>query len=351
MYWSKLAGNIQPYVPGEQPRVNMIKLNTNENPYPPSPQAIEAMREAVNGDLRLYPDPENLLLREAIASVEGLRPENVFVGNGSDEVLALSFLAFCDPDARPSLRYPDISYSFYPVYAALYGMTPEEILLNADFSLPVEAFYGDVAPILIANPNAPTSIAMDNGGLRRILLKNPSHAVMVDEAYAAFAPESAAALLGEFDNLLVTRTFSKSHSLAGLRVGYALGSAHMIEALNRIKNSFNSYPVDRVAQAGAAAAILDTAYNREVIEKILATRERVTKELRIMGFDCPDSHANFLFAAHATRDAGELMAGLRERGILVRRFQSNERTSQRLRISVGTDGEMDALLTALKEIL
>ena len=351
MYWSNLAKGIEPYVPGEQPKRPMIKLNTNENPYPPSPKAVLAMQQAIGDGLRLYPDPECCVLREAVAKVYGLKPENVFIGNGSDEVLALSFLAYFDPEAAPSVRYADITYSFYPVYSALYGMQSETIPLNPDFTLPVDTLLDDRSPLLLCNPNAPTSLAIDNGDIRRILEATPSHAVLVDEAYADFSGASAIDLIPEYENLLVIRTLSKAYSLAGLRVGYALGSAHMIEGLNRIKNSFNSYPIDRIAQAGAAAAILDTAYTKDVLYKVVTTRTRAISRLRAPGFDCPDSASNFLFARHPQKDAGEIMAALRERGILVRRFTSDPRIADRLRITIGTDAEMDALISALQEIL
>jgi len=351
MYWSKLAEGISPYVPGEQPDRPMIKLNTNENPYPPSPRAVQAVLMAANSNLRLYPDPESKALRESIARAEGLKPENVFVGNGSDEVLALSFLAFCNPGDIPALRFADITYSFYPVYASLFKMEPAIVPLNDDFTLPVERFCDNACPALLCNPNAPTSLAIGNEDIRHILASNPDRPVIIDEAYAAFAEESAAGLIPEYENLLVIRTFSKSHSLAGLRVGYALGSAHMIEGLNRVKNSFNSYPLDRIAQAGAKAAAEDEAYTAEITAKIKSTRERSAAALRELGFDCPESSSNFLFVEHESKDAGEIMAALRERGILVRRFASHPRISNRLRITVGTDQEMDALLAALREIL
>ena len=309
------------------------------------------MVQAANDDLRLYPDPEAFALREAIARVYGLAPENVFVGNGSDEVLALSFLAFCDPGRQPALRYADITYSFYPVYASLFRMTAEVIPLKEDYTFPIERVCDDYCPLLICNPNAPTSLGISTTDMERILSAIPSHPVLVDEAYGDFGHNSVIGLIPRFENLLVIRTLSKSHGLAGLRVGYALGSAHMIEGLNRIKNCFNSYPLDRIAQAGAAAAISDVAYTKQTLEKIVSTRDRTAASLRQMGFLCPDSSANFLFAEHPEKSAAVLMAALRHKGILVRHFSSQPRIANRLRITVGTDAEMAALLQALEEIL
>ncbi len=347
-FWSALAAGIEPYVPGEQPKIEgLIKLNTNENPYPPSPRVLQAVQDCANGSLRLYPDPESTALREAIARVNGVEPGQVFVGNGSDEVLALSFLAYFDRGLP--VRFADITYSFYEVYASLYELSTEVIPLEEDFSLPVGRFFDSPGGCVIANPNAPTGMALSLAEIEDICRHN-SRAVLVDEAYIAFGGESALSLLGRCPNLVVTRTFSKSHSLAGLRVGYAIASADLIQALYSVKNSFNSYPVDRIAQAAAKAAIEDVEYTNNVVRKIVATREEAVSRLGELGFTCLPSSANFLFARHGSADAGELMRGLRERAVLVRYF-NRPRISQFLRISIGTDAEMERLYYALADLL
>ena len=347
-YWSVLAARITPYVPGEQPKIpDLIKLNTNENPYPPSPKVIQAVQEAASGALRLYPDPESLALREAIAAREGVCPDQVFVGNGSDEVLALAFLAYFDPGA--AVRFPDITYSFYEVYASLFRLTVEKVPLRADFSLPEEALLHSPGGVVFPNPNAPTGMAAELETVRRICREN-DRAVLVDEAYVEFGAQSAVRLLPECPNLVVIRTFSKSHALAGLRIGYAIASAEMIQALSNVKNSFNSYPLDRVAQAAARAAIGDEAYLQNVLKKITATREQTRERLSDMGFFVLPSRANFLFVSHPAADAAALQRELRARGVLVRHFNA-PRIEQFLRITVGTDGEMERLCYALKDIL
>lgn len=348
-YASKRLELLTPYVPGEQPRVtNLIKLNTNENPYPPSPKAVEAMRGAIGESLRLYPDPESLELRRAIAARHGLEPQNVMVGNGSDELLALCFLSFTDVGG--SIRYFDITYSFYPVYAQLFGVAPKVLPLNDDFTADVEAMLSNDSPLIFPNPNAPTAIALGLEDIERILQANRDNAVIVDEAYVEFGAQSADSLINKYDNLLIIRTFSKSHSLAGLRAGYALGSEGMITAMNSVKNSFNSYPLDRIAQAGATAAILDESYTRQCCSRVMATRESAAAGLRLLGFDVTDSRANFLFASHPDMGAAQIKDELRARGIIVRHFAQG-RVSNSLRISIGTDDDMTRLLTALKEIL
>jgi len=348
MYWSKLVSSISPYIPGEQPTQKLIKLNTNENPYPPSPATLSAIEGALNDALRLYPDPECRDLRSAIAAVHGLNADQVFAGNGSDEVLAFCFLAFCDPDR--AVRFADITYSFYPVYASLFGIPTQLIPLNEDFTLPTQAFCSGSGPVIIANPNAPTSLSLSLAQIEEILLANKSDVVIIDEAYAAFSGTSAASLIDRYENLLIVRTFSKSHSLAGLRIGYALGHPHLIEALSRVKNSFNSYPLDRVALAAAKAAILDQEYYQNTTEKIIATREQAILRLRQMGFHVFDSRTNFIFASHPQYDAADLMQQLRQRGILVRHFTA-PRIANYLRITIGLDEEMDALYEALTQIL
>lgn len=348
--WSRRIRAAVPYVPGEQPKDRVfIKLNTNENPYPPSPKVLSALREGMDNALRLYPDPECSELRQAIAAFHGLSPEQVFPGNGSDEILAFSFQAFFDPD-RPVL-FPDITYSFYEVYVKYFGLTAELVPLREDFSLPVEAFCGgDHGGVVVANPNAPTGKAVGLEELRRILAANRGCVVLVDEAYVDFGGESATALLAEYDNLLVVRTLSKSRSLAGLRVGYALGAPDLIAGLCCVRDSINSYTVDRLAQLGGAAAMEDRDWFETTRKAIIRTRETAAERLRALGFAVLDSKANFLFITHPTIPAKTLLEGLRERGILVRYF-NRPRIDNYLRVSIGTDAEMDALCGALEALV
>lgn len=348
-YWSRRIRDMVPYVPGEQPKDRVfIKLNTNENPYPPSPKALEALRVAADDRLRLYPDPECAQLRTTIAAAHGLSPEQVFAGNGSDEVLAFCFQAFFDSD-RP-VCFADITYTFYAVYAEYFGLTPRLIPLGEDFSLPVAPFCaGDSGGVVVANPNAPTGLEVARADLIRILESNPQAVVLVDEAYIDFGGTSADNLVDQYDNLVVVRTLSKGHGLAGMRVGYALGHPDLMAALRCVRDSINSYTVDRAAQAAAAASIADTAYFEAQVAKVSATRDRAAVQLRELGFDVTDSKANFLFVHHPKVAAKTLLDGLRQRGILVRWFD-RPRISDHLRISVGTDAEMDALYDALKEL-
>lgn len=348
-YWSRRIRDMVPYVPGEQPKDRVfIKLNTNENPYPPSPKALEALREAADDRLRLYPDPECAQLRTTIAAVHGLTPEQVFPGNGSDEVLAFCFQAFFDPD-RP-VCFADITYTFYAVYAEYFGLNPRLIPLGEDFSLPVVPFCtGNSGGVVVANPNAPTGLEVSREDLIRILESNPQAVVLVDEAYIDFGGTSADTLVNRYDNLVVVRTLSKGHGLAGMRVGYALGHPDLMAALRCVRDSINSYTVDRCAQAAAAASIADEAYFEAQAAKVSATRDRSAAQLRELGFTVTDSKANFLFVHHPKVAAKTLLDGLRQRGILVRWFDW-PRISDHLRISVGTDEEMDALYQAMKEL-
>ena len=348
-HWSQRIRDMIPYVPGEQPRDRQfIKLNTNENPYPPSPKALEALRAAAGDSLRLYPDPECTELRAAIAAAHGLSPEQVFPGNGSDEVLAFCFQAFFDPD-RP-VHFADITYTFYAVYASYFGLTPELVPLAEDFTLPVADFLAPgCGGVVLANPNAPTGLAVELADIRRILEAHRDQVVLVDEAYIDFGGASADALVPEYDNLVVVRTLSKGHALAGLRVGYALAQPDLIAALKCVRDSINSYTVDRAAQAAAAASLRDAAYFQERTAQVVRTRQRTALALRDMGFAVTDSQANFLFVRHPQVPAKTLLDGLRERGILVRWFD-RPRIRDYLRITVGTDGEMDALTAALKEL-
>jgi histidinol-phosphate aminotransferase len=348
-FWSQTARELSPYVPGEQPRIaNLVKLNTNESPFGPSPLALDAMRAATADTLRLYPDPEATELREALAAHHGVRPEQVFVGNGSDEVIAHAFAALLK-QPKP-LLYPDVTYSFYPVWAQLFGVTCETVPLDDDMRVRVEDYRREAGSIIIANPNAPTGIALARAEIARLLRDRSDIPVVIDEAYVDFGGESAAPLIAEHPNLLVVQTMSKSRALAGLRVGYALGDAGLIEALRRVKDSFNSYPLGRAVQAGATASIRDEAFFRESCAKVVAGREAMTRELVRLGFVVLPSSANFVFARHPSRSGSELAAALRARAVLVRHFQK-PRIADYLRITVGTEEDTRQLIAAAEEIL
>ena len=343
--WSPKARGLVPYVPGEQPKSgHPVKLNTNENPYPPSPRALEAIREAADAGMRLYPDPDALRLREAVARLYGVTPEMVFPGNGSDEVLAHAFCAFFSP-GHPFLC-ADVTYSFYPVYASLYDLSYRTMPLGEDFSLRLEDYPPTNGGVVIANPNAPTGMALPAGDIEAFLQRNRGSLVLVDEAYVDFGAESVVPLVARYPNLLVVQTLSKSRSLAGLRVGFAVGNPSLISALDRVKNSFNSYPLDRLAIAGAVAALDDREYFDRIRHRIMESRERLREGLVRLGFEVLPSRANFLFARHRTLPGQEIASGLRTREILVRRFD-RPRIGDFLRITVGSDPECDALLSAL----
>ena len=351
-FWSDLVHTLTPYVPGEQPRIEgLVKLNTNECPYGPSDAVLRAIAAETGDSLRLYPDPQALALKAAAARLHGLQPAQVFVGNGSDEVLAHVFAALLKHDAP--LLHPDISYSFYPVYAKLYDIKTREIPLATDFRLRVDDYLeaGPNGGIVFANPNAPTGIALALPEIERLLQGNRDSVVVVDEAYVDFGADSAAALVDRYPNLLVVCTLSKSRALAGLRVGYALGQAELIEALTRVKDSFNSYPLDRLAIAGGVAAIEDVQGFEQMRARIVATRERMSAELARRGATVLPSAANFVFVSFPGRDAATLAAALRERRVLVRHFRQPQRIAPFLRISVGTDAQIDALLQALDDVL
>lgn len=351
-FWSAAVRGLTPYVPGEQPRIaGLIKLNTNECPYAPSLRVLQAIRDAAGEDLRLYPDPEATQLREAIAAQHGLQPEQVFVGNGSDEVLAHAFMALFRQPAP--LLLPDIGYSFYPVYAQLYGIATRVVPLDAQLRLQVQDYLdaGANGGIVFANPNAPTGIALPLDDIERLLQGNRDSAVLVDEAYVDFGAQSAVPLIERHPQLLVVRTLSKANALAGLRVGYALGQAELIEGLVRVKDSFNSYPLDRLALAGALAAMHDETWLAHTRSRIVASRERLVQELAALGFEVLPSSANFVFARHPRCDAAALAASLREQRILVRHFRRPERIAEFLRISIGTDAQCEALVHALRGIL
>ncbi|MDX9872558.1 MAG: histidinol-phosphate transaminase [Clostridia bacterium] len=348
-HWNPLIYTLDPYVPGEQPQdKKYIKLNTNENPYPPSGQALEAIHRACAETLRLYPDPECLELRKAAAAYHRLSAEQVYAGNGSDEVLAFAFLAFFDP--AKTILFPDITYSFYPVYASLFGNKYELVPLQEDFTLPVEAFLKENGGVIFPNPNAPTGICLPLADIETILRFNQDSVVIVDEAYIAFGGETAAGLIKQYPNLLVIRTLSKSHSLAGLRCGYALGDKELIEGLMRVKNSVNSYPLDRLALAGAAAALDDKEYAEENARKIMLTRERTITALQELEFQVLPSAANFIFISHPRVPAEALYLRLKENGVLVRYF-NKPRIHNFLRVTIGTDAEMDFFLQEMIKCL
>jgi histidinol-phosphate aminotransferase len=352
-FWSDVVKGLKPYVPGEQPRLaNLVKLNTNENPYGPSSRALDAIRAATNESLKLYPDPNAGQLKLAIGKYHAVGAQNVFVGNGSDEVLAHIFLGLLK-QARP-LLFPDISYSFYPVYCGLYQVDFETIPLADDFSIQVDDYTkchgGKCGGIIFPNPNAPTGCLVPLADIERLLQANTDSVVVIDEAYVDFGGESAIPLTAKYPNLLVVQTLSKSRSLAGLRVGFAVGHADLIEALERVKNSFNSYPLDRLAIAGAVAAFEDREYFEKTCKAVIATREKLSGELKALGFEVLPSSANFIFARHPQHDAEKSALALRQRSIIVRHFRL-PRIDQFLRITVGTDEQCAALTAALKEIL
>ena len=351
-YWSRIVHELTPYVPGEQPKIDgLIKLNTNECPYAPSDRVLQAIAAQTSADLRLYPDPQASSLRAAIARFHGLRPEQVFVGNGSDEVLAHAFMALLRHDAP--LLHPDISYSFYPVYARLYGIATRDIPLRADFSIAVDDYLdaGGNGGIIFPNPNAPTGMALPLAEVERLLAGNPDSVVVVDEAYVDFGAQTAASLIDQYPQLLVIRTLSKAWALAGLRVGYALGHPDLIEALARVKDSFNSYPLDRLALAGAEAALGDTVWLQQTRERITRSRTQLTAGLQARGFEVLPSQANFVFARHPVHSGVQLAAQLRERRILVRQFARPQRIADFLRITIGTPAQCDALLAALDTLI
>jgi len=345
-FWSPIVHSLTPYVPGEQPKVDgLVKLNTNENPYPPSPRVLDAI-SAATGRLRLYPDPRGTLLREAIAARYAVSPEEVFVGNGSDEILANTFQALLKHDAP--LLFPDITYSFYPVYCGLYGVPYQEVPLDAAMRVQIADYRRSASAILLANPNAPTGIGLSRDTIAMLVAEHPDQLVVIDEAYVDFGGESAVPLVARHDNLLIVQTLSKSRALAGLRVGFAIGQRSLIEALERVKDSFNSYPLDCLAIAGAAAAIKDDAWFQETRARIMASRDLLAGALSGLGFEVLPSQANFLFARHARRGGADLAARLRDGGVLVRHFRK-PRIQDFLRITVGTEDQNSRLIAVLRE--
>jgi histidinol-phosphate aminotransferase len=356
-FWNPDLQNLSPYVPGEQPQLEkLVKLNTNESPYGPSPKALAAIAQANNDNLRLYPDPDAKDLKEVIAKHHGITPNQVFVGNGSDEVLAHVFIGLLKHPNRPVL-FPDISYSFYPVYCQLFGIEHRTIALDDEFAIRVEDYleftkqFGGNGGIIFPNPNAPTGCGLPLSQVELLLLQNTNSVVVIDEAYVDYGTESCAPLLqNNPPNLLITHTLSKSRALAGLRVGYALGHPDLITGLERVKNSFNSYPLGKLAQVGAIAAMEDQAYLDVITNKVIATRTYFVEKLSKLGFETLPSSANFVFTRHPQHDGSSLHQALRERGIIVRHFKT-ARIDQYLRITIGTDEEMRALINALGEIL
>ncbi len=348
-FWSKELLNLVPYTPGEQPRINdLIKLNTNENPYPPSPK-IQALLSNFNiDDLRRYPDPESAALSRALAEHHQVDSKNIFIGNGSDEVLAHAFMAFFR-QSSPILM-PDISYSFYSVYCNLYNITATEIPIDDSFSIKLTDYNISNGGIIFANPNAPTGKAIELSKIENLLQENTESLVIIDEAYVDFGAQSAVELTKKYDNCLVIQTFSKSRALAGLRIGYAIGHSNLIAALDRVKNSFNSYPLDMLAQAAAIVAIEDDSYFQETLQKIIQTREWTNQQLLALDFSVIPSTANFIFAKHNTEDALKIMQHLRDKKIIVRHF-TKDKISHYLRISIGTELQMQSMIHELKSFL
>jgi len=351
-FWSPVVQTLTPYVPGEQPQMQrLVKLNTNESPYGPSPKALAAIQEQNNADLRLYPDPEGAALKQAIAKLHGLNPSQVFLGNGSDEVLAHIFAGLLK-QARP-VHFPDITYSFYPVYCKLLGIDYQTVPLGENFEIEVSDYKVPNGGIIFPNPNAPTGRAIPRSEIESLVSRNTDSVVVIDEAYVDYGTESCIPLLSGAtcpENLLVVHTLSKSRALAGLRVGFAVGHSALIEGLERVKNSFNSYPLGRLAQAGAVAAIEDQTHLEESSTKVIQTRIKLVTELTSLGFDTLPSTANFIFTHHPMHSGEKLYQALRDRGIIVRHFKS-PRIENFLRITIGTDEQSSELVAALKEIL
>lgn len=351
-FWSPEVRDLEPYVPGEQPKIqNLLKLNTNENPYPPSPKVVDAVQAVLTHQadtLRLYPDPDATALKQAIAKQQNVDVSQVFVGNGSDEVLAHIFKAFFIQ--QEPILYPDITYSFYPVYSQFFGVQTKQIPLNEKFEIDISDYEQENGGIIITNPNAPTSIALGLDKIEQLLKANPNRVIVIDEAYVDFGAESAVELISRYENLVVCQTTSKSRSLAGLRVGFAIAQAHLIAALEAVKNSFNSYPIDRFAIAAAVASFEDQDYFQEQCEKVIASREKLVANLTELGFNVLPSKANFIFATHSLHDAAQLAEKLREQGIIVRYF-NKPRINQFLRITIGTDEQNQRLVDTLKMLI
>lgn len=347
-FLSKLAKGLDPYVPGEQPRdKKYIKLNTNESPYGPSPEVIEAIKREANSALRLYPDPKSEVLIEAASNYYNIPKEMIFAGNGSDEVLAFAFAAFF---AGEKIVFPKITYSFYPVYCNLFGIEYDELPMSDNLSMDIEGMKKAGCGVVFPNPNAPTGELIGLKDVESIAVSNRNKVILIDEAYIDFGGESAMKLTEELDNLLVVQTLSKSRALAGMRIGLAFGSPMLIEGLNRVKNSFNSYPLDRLAQYAGAAAIKDDYYYKDMQNKIVASREKTVSALKSLGFSVLNSFANFIFASHNTIKAEEIYLKLKEKEILVRYF-NKPGIDNYIRITIGTDEQMEILFGNLEKIL
>lgn len=346
--WRDNVRKVVPYVPGEQPKRKVIKLNTNENPYPPSPKVEEALQGFDAECLRLYPDPDCFSLRTVLAEYYGFEPENVFVGVGSDDVISMAFMTFFNSD-KPIL-FPDITYSFYSVWADLHKIPYETVAVDENFKIIKEDFYRENGGVIFPNPNAPTAICETLEFVKDILENNRDVVVIVDEAYIDFGGESVLELTREYDNLLVVQTFSKSRSMAGMRIGYAIGNQELIKAMNDVKFSFNSYTMNQSALYIGGEAVKDDEYFKKTTQKIIATREKTKERLKELGFEYTDSKANFLFVTHKTKKAKDIFEDLKQKDIFVRYFNL-PRIDNYLRITIGTDEEMDSLITALKEIL
>ncbi|HOJ11496.1 MAG TPA: histidinol-phosphate transaminase [Clostridiales bacterium] len=348
-YWSERVKLLEPYVPGEQPKdKKYIKLNTNENPYPPSPKVLDAIIKSADESLRLYPDPDCIELRKAISSYYKLNEKQVFPGNGSDELLAFSFMAFFNPG--DPILFPDITYSFYPVYCSMFNIDYKLIPLDKELSIPIDRFFAKNGGIIFPNPNAPTGKYLPVEAIRNILEHNCDNVVIVDEAYIDFGGDSVIGLIDEYPNLLIIQTFSKSRSLAGLRLGFALGNENLIDALNMIKNSINSYTIDRLAIKAGIEAIKDEDYFQTTKRRIISTRERVTEALKNMGFRVVDSKANFIFITHPDKEAEWLFISLKEKGVLVRYFKKPG-IDNFLRVSIGSEEEMEVFLTIIQGLV
>ena len=347
--WEENVRNVTPYTPGEQPnRPGMIKLNTNENPYPPAPGVLKAMTAPDGDALRRYPDPAASVLVNALAERYQVDPSQVFVGVGSDDVLAMAFMTFFNSE-KPIL-FPDITYSFYPVWAEEFRIPFEKVALKDDFTICKEDYYRENGGIVFPNPNAPTALAMGLEDVEEIIRHNPDVVVIVDEAYVDFGATSALPLIEKYDNLLVVRTFSKSRAMAGMRIGYAFGSKELIDAIKAVKFSYNSYTMNQATIETGVAAIKDDTYFKNIVSKIIETRENAKKELKKLGFSFTDSKTNFIFATHERMPAKEIFEKLKEKNIFVRYF-NKPGIDNYLRITVGTDEEMKKLYKALQEIL
>jgi histidinol-phosphate aminotransferase len=348
-FWSRLTQDLSPYVPGEQPHLaDLVKLNTNESPLGPSPNALQAIRHETADTLRLYPDPESSALRAALARYHHVQPEQVFVGNGSDEVLAHAFAALLNHDAP--LLFPDITYSFYPTWCRLFGIACQVVPLDDAMQIRIADYRRPAGAVILPNPNAPTGIALSPAEITTLLEEHPDIPVVIDEAYVDFGAETAIPLVASHPNLLVVQTMSKSRALAGLRIGYAIGDAALIEALTRVKDSFNSYPLGRLAQAGAIASLEDEAWFQRSRAHVIEGRQRLISGLIRLGFEVLPSSANFVFARHPAHAGAMLAAALRQQAVIVRHF-SAARISDYLRITVGTDAQIERLLSALSDIL